>query len=112
MHTFLVRVWVSADESCWDTDLRGVVRNVATGVETPFRNDEEILDLLRRAQPHPPLSSAPHTAVQRRTVLSARVAVTGPGARGDGLASPTGINRRTPARVAQSGRFDSRREIQ
>jgi len=69
MHTFLVRVWVSADESCWDSDLRGVVRHVATGVETPFRNDQEILDLLRRAQPHPPLSSAPRTAVQRRTVL-------------------------------------------
>ena len=51
MHTLLVRVWVSADESCWDTDLHGVVRHVGTGVETSFRNDEEILDLLRRAQP-------------------------------------------------------------
>jgi hypothetical protein len=68
MHTFLVRVWVPADESSWDADLRGVLRHVASGVETPFRNDAEILGLLRHAQAHPPLSSAPDgSAVQRRT---------------------------------------------
>ena len=49
METFLVQVWVPADEVSPDTHLRGLVRHIGTGVETPFRGDEEILRLLRRA---------------------------------------------------------------
>jgi hypothetical protein len=50
METFLVQVWVAADDRSRGGDLRGVVRHVATGTETTFRGDEEVLDLLRRAQ--------------------------------------------------------------
>ena len=50
METFLVQVWVAADERSRGGDLRGVVRHVATGTETPFRGDEEVLDLLHRTQ--------------------------------------------------------------
>ena len=49
METFLVQVWVPADEVPAGTSLRGVVRHIATGVETPFRDDDEVLRLLRRA---------------------------------------------------------------
>ncbi|HEX2046599.1 MAG TPA: hypothetical protein VHF27_02475 [Acidimicrobiales bacterium] len=49
METFLVQVWVPADEMSLDADLRGLVRHVATGVETPFRSDQEVVRLLRRA---------------------------------------------------------------
>jgi len=49
MDTFLVRIWVPSDGRLFRADLRGVVRHVATGVETTFRRDEEILDLLRQA---------------------------------------------------------------
>ncbi|MDQ3972895.1 MAG: hypothetical protein M3276_00850 [Actinomycetota bacterium] len=49
MDTFLVQVWVPADDTSRDGDLRGVVRHVATGVETPFRGDDEILAVLRQA---------------------------------------------------------------
>lgn len=48
METFLVQVWVPADEPSRGGDLRGLVRHVATGTETPFRSDEEVLDLLHR----------------------------------------------------------------
>ena len=47
METFLVQVWVPADQVSTDTDLRGLVRHIGTGVETPFRGDEEVLRLLR-----------------------------------------------------------------
>ena len=48
METFLVQVWVAADDRSRGGDLRGVVRHVATGTETPFRGDEEVLGLLHR----------------------------------------------------------------
>jgi hypothetical protein len=48
METFLVQVWVPADDLSRGGDLRGLVRHVATGTETPFRGDEEVLDLLHR----------------------------------------------------------------
>lgn len=48
METFLVQVWVPADDLSLGGDLRGLVRHVATGTETPFRGDEEVLDLLHR----------------------------------------------------------------
>ncbi|MEA2686704.1 MAG: hypothetical protein QOE93_1899 [Actinomycetota bacterium] len=46
MHSFLVRVWSPADDRSRWTDLRGVVRDVTTGVETTFRSDDELLRLL------------------------------------------------------------------
>jgi len=49
MDTFVVQVWVSADDLSRGGDLRGVVRHVASGTETPFRGDEEVLDLLHHA---------------------------------------------------------------
>ncbi|MGH9265881.1 MAG: hypothetical protein ACRD1D_14425 [Acidimicrobiales bacterium] len=51
MDTFLVQVWGPADDRPPppDGDLRGLVRHVATGTETPFRGDREVLDFLRRA---------------------------------------------------------------
>lgn len=48
METFLVQVWVPADDRSRGGDLRGLVRHVATGTETPFLGDEEVLDLLHR----------------------------------------------------------------
>lgn len=48
METFLVQVWVPDDETP-DDRLRGLVRHIPTGVETPFRSDQEVLHLLRRA---------------------------------------------------------------
>ena len=53
METFLVRVWVPGDDRWCRTDLHGVVRHVASGVETPFCGEAEILDLLRPATAHP-----------------------------------------------------------
>lgn len=53
MDTFLVQVWMPADDSSRSDVLRGLVRHVATGTETPFRCDEEILILLRRGAPEP-----------------------------------------------------------
>ena len=52
MDTFLVQVWVPADDTCWGAELRGVVRHVATGVETAFRSDAQALRLLRSATGH------------------------------------------------------------
>ena len=49
MDTFLVQVWVPAEEVSPDTDLRGLVRHIATGVETPFRGEHEVVRLLRRS---------------------------------------------------------------
>ena len=49
MDTFLVQVWVPADDRPPDAELRGRVRHVATGTETPFHGDQEVLDFLRRA---------------------------------------------------------------
>ena len=49
METFLVRVFVPADERAQDEDLRGLVRHVATGTETAFVGDDEVLDLLHHA---------------------------------------------------------------
>ena len=46
MDTFLVQVWVPEDDRSRGGDLRGLVRHVATGTETPFRGDEEVLGLL------------------------------------------------------------------
>ena len=48
METFLVQVWVPADDLSSGGGLRGVVRHVATGTETRFRGDDEVLDLLHR----------------------------------------------------------------
>jgi len=48
METFLVQVWVPADDRSPKGDLRGLVRHVATGTQTPFVGDEEVLDLLHR----------------------------------------------------------------
>lgn len=48
METFLVQVWVPADDRSREGDLRGLVRHVATGTETPFLGDEEVLALLHR----------------------------------------------------------------
>ena len=48
METFLVQLWVPADELSRNGDLRGLVRHVATGTETLFHGDEEVLDLLHR----------------------------------------------------------------
>jgi hypothetical protein len=48
METFLVQVWVPADDRSSGGDLRGLVRHVATGTETAFLGDEEVLDLLHR----------------------------------------------------------------
>lgn len=56
METFLVQVFVHADDVSRGGDLHGIVRHVATGTETPFRNDAEVLGLLRRADAHPPLA--------------------------------------------------------
>ena len=47
MDNFLVRVFVPADGTAPGGDLRGLVRHVASGTETPFRSDEEVLRLLR-----------------------------------------------------------------
>ncbi|HEX2117581.1 MAG TPA: hypothetical protein VHF91_00230 [Acidimicrobiales bacterium] len=49
MDTFLVQVWVPADDRPPDAELRGLVRHVATGTETPFHGDQEVIDFLRRA---------------------------------------------------------------
>ena len=49
MDTFLVQVWVPADDLSRGGDLRGLVRHVATGTETVFLGDEEILDVLHQA---------------------------------------------------------------
>lgn len=49
MDTFLVQVWIPADELSRGEDLRGLVRHVASGTETAFRGDEEVLLLLHRA---------------------------------------------------------------
>jgi hypothetical protein len=48
METFLVQVWVPADDRSREGDLRGLVRHVATGTQTPFVGDREVLDLLHR----------------------------------------------------------------
>ena len=50
METFLVQVWVPADDQSRGGDLRGLVRHVATGTVTPFLGDEEVLGLLHRTQ--------------------------------------------------------------
>jgi hypothetical protein len=49
MDSFLVQVWAPADDTSSRTPLRGVVRHVATGTQTAFRNDEEVLRVLRCA---------------------------------------------------------------
>ena len=51
MDTFLVQVWVPADDGSRGGDLRGLVRHVATGTESPFVGDAEVLDLLHRLPP-------------------------------------------------------------
>jgi hypothetical protein len=48
METFLVQVWVPADDRSRRGDLRGLVRHVATGTECRFVGDQEVLDLLHR----------------------------------------------------------------
>jgi hypothetical protein len=54
METFLVQVWVPADHGSRGGDLRGMVRHVATGRESTFLGDQEVLDLLhRRSAPAP-----------------------------------------------------------
>ncbi len=51
MDTFVVQLWVPADQTSCGTDLRGLVRHVSTGVETAFRGDDEVLRLLHVARP-------------------------------------------------------------
>lgn len=70
MDTFLVQVWVAGDEPSRGGDLRGVVRHVATGTETAFRSEGEVLDLLRwagqRLQPeHPEVAPNNNCLLQR-----------------------------------------------
>lgn len=48
METFLVQVWVPADDLSRGGELRGFVRHVPTGTETPFFGDEQLLDALHR----------------------------------------------------------------
>ena len=48
METFLAQVWVPADDRSREVDRRGRVRHVATGAESPFVGDEEVLGLLHR----------------------------------------------------------------
>ena len=50
METFLVQVWVPADDESRGGDLRGLVRHVPTGTVTPFLGDEEVLGLLHRTR--------------------------------------------------------------
>jgi len=57
MNNFVVSVWEPADDGTVTEDLRGVVRHVATGTETPFHNDEEVLRLL-----HQPAAGQPQAA--------------------------------------------------
>jgi hypothetical protein len=52
--TFLVRIWVAADGTPGGQGLRGVVRHVASGVETRVRSEEEMLAALRGAASHDP----------------------------------------------------------
>ncbi len=47
MKTFLVQVWVAADDTQSGAELRGVVRHVTSGVETIFRGEAEVLNFLR-----------------------------------------------------------------
>ena len=54
METFLVQVWIPADDESRGGDLRGLVRHVATGTETPFLGDQEVLDLLHRSRAREP----------------------------------------------------------
>ena len=63
MDSFVVRVWKRADDVAATGDLRGVVRHVATGTETPFRNDEEVLRLLH----HPPTGQLQEARSQQET---------------------------------------------
>ena len=71
METFLVQVWVPAEASP-DADIRGLVRHIATGVETPFRGGEEMLLLLgrgteRRERAERPLDpGTAHPTLQQR----------------------------------------------
>jgi hypothetical protein len=48
METFVVRVWTSEphESAVPDHALRGVVRNVRTGLETPFVSWEELRGIL------------------------------------------------------------------
>jgi hypothetical protein len=48
METFLVQVWVPADDRSVGGELRGLVRHVVTGTESTFLGDQEVLDFLRR----------------------------------------------------------------
>lgn len=48
METFLVQVFVPADDPSQGGELRGLVRHVATGTESPFLGDDEVLALLHR----------------------------------------------------------------
>lgn len=55
--TFLVRIWVAADGTPGEQGLRGVVRHVASGVETRVRNDKEMLAALRGAASDEPMEN-------------------------------------------------------
>jgi hypothetical protein len=48
MESYLVQVWVPADEAAADADLRGVIRHVGSGVETPFHGEAEVVRLLHQ----------------------------------------------------------------
>lgn len=68
MDTFVVQLWVPPDQTSCGTDLRGVVRHIATGVETAFRGDDEVLLLLHVARPSRTGSPAPHPEVKPNQV--------------------------------------------
>ena len=65
METFLVQVWVPADDLSRGGDLRGLVRHVATGTETAFLGDEQILDVLRRSA-RPIAGTRPHQTEENK----------------------------------------------
>ena len=68
MDSFLVQVWVPADEMSGDADLRGVVRHVGSGDEAPFRGDAEVLRLLHRRRPTPAAAAERHDLGGRGTL--------------------------------------------
>ena len=72
MDTFVVQLWVPSDQTSCGTDVRGVVRNVATGVETAFRGDDEVLHLLHLAHRPPTGLPAPGTRTTESNTTGTR----------------------------------------
>ncbi len=51
METFVVRVWVPADEAAPRTPMRGIVQHAGTGRVEAFRGSEELLALVAGMAP-------------------------------------------------------------